>query len=80
MKLIPKSHFDNLRLNDAHEYDSNESGGKRVVKVYAQDRLIAKAVTRETVGKTKKQYFGVNGYDLHLNGEKKSVFLIADSY
>ncbi len=71
MKLIPRSHFDNLRLNDDYAYDVNSSGGKRVVKIYVDDILIAKSVSRATTRKTKKQYFGVKGYQQYLRSKEK---------
>jgi hypothetical protein len=73
MKLIPKSQFDNLRVNDAHEYDINECGGKRVVKIYARGRLIAKSVKSKSTHSTKLQYFAVKGYDVHLQAETDTL-------
>lgn len=69
MKLIPRTHFDNLRLNDDHEYDTDNCSGKRVVKIYAEGRLIAKKITLVTKHKTKNRFFGVAGYDAYLSGE-----------
>jgi hypothetical protein len=67
MKLIPRSHFDDLRLNDDHLYDTDKSGGKQVVKIYVGEKLIAKLITLATARKTKKRYFGVKGYQQYLS-------------
>jgi hypothetical protein len=71
LKLIPRTHFDDLRLNDDHLYDTNKSGGKLVVKIYVDEKLIAKSVAVATARKTKKRYFGVKGYEQYLT-EKQS--------
>ena len=42
MKLIMKTEFDNLRLNDKHEYENDSNGDKQTVKIYCDDKLIAK--------------------------------------
>lgn len=62
MKLIMRSEFDNLRLNNNHSYTSDTNGDKQVIKIYAADELIAKRV------KLKKsiRYFGAPGYEAHL--------------
>jgi hypothetical protein len=67
MKLIPRSHFNNLRLNDDHLYDTDKSSGKQVVKIYVGEKLIAKSITLATARKTKKRYFGVKGYQQYLS-------------
>jgi hypothetical protein len=67
MKLIPRSHFDDLRLNDNHEYDVDRCSGKRTVRIYADGKLIAKFLTKKSSGKTIKQYFAVKGYEQYLS-------------
>ena len=62
MKLIMKSEFDNLRLNDKHSYESDSNGDKQVVKIYADGLLIAKKVTQ----KKSVRYFGIKGYQQYL--------------
>ncbi|WP_440873732.1 hypothetical protein [Thalassotalea sp. PLHSN55] len=68
MKLIMKTEFDNLRLNPAHQFETDSNGDKQVVKIYANDLLIAKKV------KLKKsiRYFGVNGYQQYLTDEEQT--------
>lgn len=58
MKLIMRSEFDNLRLNQAHLFETDQNGDKQIVKIYCGDVLIAKKV------KVKKsiRYFGVKNY------------------
>lgn len=65
MKLIPRSAFDNLRLNNEHTFDSDKDGDKKIVKIYRNDQLIAK---KKQV-KRKVQYFGVKGYEQFLTEE-----------
>lgn len=62
MKLIMRSEFDNLRLNEAHDYETDSNGDKQVVKIFCNDELIAKRV------KLKKsiRYFGVGHYQTFL--------------
>ncbi len=62
MKLIMKSVFDNLRLNDQHTYDVDTEPFKQVVKIYRNGCLIAK---KKTV-KRKVQYFGIKGCEAFL--------------
>ncbi|QBG37652.1 hypothetical protein EMK97_18920 [Litorilituus sediminis] len=66
MKLIMKTEFDNLRLNEQHSYETDSNGDKQVVKIYCNDLLIAKKV------KLKKsiRYFGVKGYQNYLTIEE----------
>lgn len=66
MKLIMRTEFDNLRLNDNHSYTSDTNGDKQVIKIYVGDELIAKRV------KLKKsiRYFGAQGYEKHLIQEE----------
>lgn len=62
LKLIMKSEFDNLRLNNNHQYDVDNNGDKQTVKIYCNDLLIAKKL------KIKKsiRYFGADGYKKYL--------------
>lgn len=62
MKLIMKTDFDNLRLNDNHTFETDSNGDKQVVKIYCDGLLIAKKV------KLKKsiRFFGINGYQVYL--------------
>lgn len=57
-----KSEFDNLRLNDNHFYESDSNGDKQVVKIYADDKLIAKKLKH----KKSIRYFGVEDYRKYL--------------
>ena len=65
MKLIMKTEFDNLRLNDEHSYEADKNTHKQVVKTYSKGVLIAKMI------KLKKsiRYFGVNDYEQYLTPE-----------
>lgn len=65
MHLIMKTQFDNLRLNDDHEYSADDKGGKRVVKIYRDGLLIAKKITI----KRSVQYFGIKGVEELLTAE-----------
>ena len=65
MKLIMKTEFDNLRLNDNHDYETDSNGDKQVVKIYCDELLIAKKVKQ----KKSIRYFGVNGYQQYLTAE-----------
>jgi hypothetical protein len=62
MKLIMKTEFDNLRVNNKHDYDTDSNGEKHVVKVYYGELLIAKKI------KLKKsvRYFGIPTYQQYL--------------
>jgi len=62
MKLIMRSEFDNLRLNDNHSYETDTNGDKQIVKIYCQDILIAKRVKH----KKSIRYFGVSNYKQYL--------------
>ncbi len=62
MKLIMRTEFDNLRLNDAHTYETDRNGDKQVVKIYYGELLIAKKVTH----KKSIRYFGVKNYKQYL--------------
>ncbi len=63
MHLIIRSEFDNLRLNDNHEYETNTSGNKAVVKIWKGDVLIAKKITE----KKSIRYFGCKQYKDYLS-------------
>ncbi|QFU21873.1 hypothetical protein FM038_006700 [Shewanella eurypsychrophilus] len=62
MHLIMKSQFDELRLNDDFEYNADDKGGKKVVKIFKDGELIAKKV----VIKHSVQYFGITGIEALL--------------
>jgi len=59
MHLIMKTQFDNLRLNDDHEYSTNDRGGKKVIKIFKDGSLIAKKISI----KNSVQYFGIVGVE-----------------
>ncbi|MEW6995661.1 hypothetical protein AADZ84_15505 [Colwelliaceae bacterium MEBiC 14330] len=63
MKLIMKTEFDNLRLNDNHNYETDSNGDKQVVKIYKGEALIAKKVKQHK----SIRYFGVSGYQQYLS-------------
>ena len=67
MKLIMKTEFDNLRLNNNHSYETDSNGDKQVVKIYCNNLLIAKKL------KVKKsiRYFGITNYQQYLLPEDK---------
>ena len=62
MHLIMKTQFDNLRLNDDHEYSTNNRGGKKVVKIFKDGALIAKKIAI----KKSVQYFGITDVEQFL--------------
>jgi hypothetical protein len=62
MKLIMKTEFDNLRINNGHSYNADSNGDKHVVKIYCGEILIAKKITI----KKSVRYFGMNGYEKYL--------------
>ena len=62
MQLIMRSEFDNLRLNDQHEYETDKSGNKAVVKIWKGEVLIAKKITE----KKSTRYFGCKEYKDYL--------------
>lgn len=70
MKLIMKTEFDNLRLNNKHSFETDSNGDKQVVKIYCDDLLIAKKV------KLKKsiRFFGIKGYQQYLTDEVNEAF------
>jgi len=57
-----KTEFDNLRLNDSHQYETDNNGNKHTVKIYRGEHLIAKKI------KLKKsiRYFAIEGYRQYL--------------
>lgn len=65
MKLIMKTEFDNLRVNDNHNYETDCNGEKQVVKIYCGEILIAKQI------KLKKsvRFFGIATYSQYLTQE-----------
>lgn len=65
MQLIMKTEFDNLRLNPKHEYEVNNQGGKRAVKIYLNGNLIAKKISV----KRSTRYFGVKNYTDYITYE-----------
>ncbi len=65
MKLIMKTEFDNLRLNNNHDYETDSNGDKQVVKVYCGEFLIAKKIKQ----KKSIRFFGVSGYEQYLTSE-----------
>lgn len=62
MKLIMRSEFDNLRLNPNHSYQADRNGDKQIVKIFANEHLIAKKVTH----KKSVRYFGVSNYKEYI--------------
>ncbi|OUS30054.1 hypothetical protein A9Q98_05365 [Thalassotalea sp. 42_200_T64] len=65
MKLIMRTEFDNLRLNDKYAYDTDTNGDKQVVKIYCGEKLIAK----KTTVKKSIRYFGIKEYKDYLTSE-----------
>lgn len=67
MKLIMRSEFDNLRINDNHFYETDNCSGKQVVKIFNNDGiLISKMIKRKTANKTKTSYYGIKGFEKYL--------------
>jgi hypothetical protein len=62
MKLIMKTEFDNLRLNDDHDYETDSNGDKQIVKIYCGEILIAKKIKQHK----SIRFFGVIGYEQYL--------------
>tara|TARA_R110000787_G_scaffold252212_2_gene357698 strand:+ start:1647 stop:1850 length:204 start_codon:yes stop_codon:yes gene_type:complete len=65
MKLIMRTEFDNLRKNPLHDYQSDINGDKQVIKIYRNERLIAKKITL----KKSIRYFAVKGFEQFLIDE-----------
>lgn len=57
-----RSEFDDLRLNDAHCFDTDSNGDKQIVRIYCGETLIAKRVKH----KKSIRYFGIQGYQQYL--------------
>lgn len=55
MKLIMRSLYDELRQNDDNSYAVNTNGEDQIVKIFRDDKLIAKRVKK----KKKISYFGI---------------------
>ncbi|MFT5759335.1 MAG: hypothetical protein ACI9LM_004093 [Alteromonadaceae bacterium] len=60
-----KTDFENLRLNDTYQYETDSNGDKQTVKIYDGENLIAKKI------KLKKsiRYFAIDGYQKYLVDE-----------
>ena len=57
-----KTEFENLQQNDAHSFEADTSVNKQVVKIYCDEKLIAKKIKlKKTI-----RYFGVKGYQQYL--------------
>jgi len=65
MKLIMKTEFDNLRLNQNHNYEADSNGDKHVVKIYYNDLLIAKKIKQNK----SIRFFGIAEYKQYLTQE-----------
>lgn len=57
-----KTEFDNLRLNDDHDYETDSNGDKQIVKIYCGEILIAKKIKQHK----SIRFFGVTGYEQYL--------------
>jgi len=66
MKLIMKTEFDNLRLNQNHDYETDSNGEKQVVKIFCGELLIAKKIKQ----KKSIRFFGISGYEQYLTQEE----------
>ena len=60
-----KTAFDNLRLNENHQFDSDSNGDKQIVRIYANNQLIAKKIKH----KKSIRYFAIDGYQQYLTNE-----------
>jgi hypothetical protein len=60
-----KTEFENLRINDDHDYETDSNGDKQVVKIYCNEQLIAKKITL----KKSIRFFGIDGYQKYLTQE-----------
>tara|TARA_B100000809_G_C15111138_1_gene520643 strand:- start:1608 stop:1820 length:213 start_codon:yes stop_codon:yes gene_type:complete len=67
MKLILPSEFKLLQFDKINDVDVNTSGGKRVIKIYRDDQLIAKSIRTKTRHKTGMRYFAIKGYEKYLS-------------
>lgn len=61
-----KTEFDDLRLNENHQFDSDSNGDKQIVRIYANKQLIAKKIKQ----KKSIRYFAIDGYQQYLTGEQ----------
>ena len=57
-----KTEFDNLRLNDNHDYETDSNGDKQIVKIYCGELLIAKKIKQHKA----IRFFGVSDYEQYL--------------
>jgi hypothetical protein len=63
MKLIMRSEFESLRLNEQNEYDTDSDRENQIVRIYRDGNLIAKKKTH----KKYVRYFGAPGYEKYLS-------------
>jgi len=66
MRLIMKTEFDNLRLNQNHDYETDSNGEKQIVKIFCGKLLIAKKIKQ----KKSIRFFGIKGYEQYLSQEE----------
>ena len=66
MKLIMKTEFDNLRINNDHYYDIDSNGDKQVIKIYCGELLIAKKITLQK----SIRFFGISNYQQYLTSDE----------
>jgi len=66
MRLIMKTEFDNLRLNQNHDYETDSNGEKQIVKIFCGELLIAKKIKQ----KKSIRFFGIKGYEQYLSQEE----------
>ena len=66
MKLIMPSEFENLRINNDHGYTINTTGDKEVLRLYMDDKLIAKRIFLKNKKKKAKRYFGSPDFKNYL--------------
>lgn len=64
-----KTAFDNLKLNDNYRVDSDKNGDKHVLKIYAQDELIAKKI----IIKKSIRYFAIANYQDYLTEDSENI-------
>tara|TARA_B110000467_G_scaffold144834_1_gene147904 strand:+ start:349 stop:546 length:198 start_codon:yes stop_codon:yes gene_type:complete len=60
-----KTEFDNLRINENHDYETDSNGDKQVVKIYCGDLLIAKRIKQNK----SIRFFGIPTYQQYLTQE-----------
>ncbi len=61
-----KTEFDNLRLNQNHDYETDSNGEKQVVKIFCGELLIAKKIKQ----KKSIRFFGISSYAQYLTQEE----------